>query len=173
MASHHRTVGRHRRFEVVPTKQTASTIGYVRVSTRGQKDDLKVQETSLSEKSTLLGIKLDSIISDVGSGINCKKKGLKLLIAQVLSGNVKHIVLMHKDRLLRFGYEIIEQLCQAMQVKITILEESPFKTKEQILCGNMIEILTVYCSAFYGMRSHSNKPKSQNAQVCTTIPATV
>ena len=72
---------------------------------------------------------------------------------------------MHKDRLLRFGYEIIEQLCQAMQVKITILEESPFRTKEQILCGNLIEILTVYCSAFYGMRSHSNKPNSK----CTDL----
>ena len=173
MACHHRTIGQHRRFEVATIKNNANTIGYVRVSTHGQKDDLKVQENSLREKSTLMGISLDNVISDVGSGINCRKKGLKILISKVLAGNIKHIVLMHKDRLIRFGYEIIEQICQAMHVKITILEESPFKTKEQILCGNLIEILTVYCSAFYGMRSHSNKPKTQNAQVCTLIPSTV
>jgi len=79
MVCHHRTVGRHRKFEVVPTKQTANTVGYVRVSTHGQKDDLKVQENSLREKSRLLGIKLDNVISDIWSGINCTHSELSRL----------------------------------------------------------------------------------------------
>ena len=91
MACHHRTIGQHRRFEVAPIKNSATTIGYVRVSTHGQKDDLKVQENSLREKSTLMGISLDNVISDVGSGINCRKKGLKILISKVLAGSIKHI----------------------------------------------------------------------------------
>jgi len=169
---HHRTIGNHRRFEVETTEPVGETIGYVRVSTHGQKDDLEVQKKAIQDKSNGENIKLDTVIADVGSGINCKRKGFKAIIAKILTGKVKHIVILHKDRLVRFGYEIIEQLCQILNVKITVLEKSVFQTPEQVLCGNLIEILTVFCSKLYGMRSHSNK-KIINAQLCSTISPTV
>ena len=178
MKSHHRTEGNHRRYEVEETESQpeAETIGYVRVSTAGQKDDLVVQEKSLKEKATNDGIQIDTIVSDVGSGINCKRKGFIKIINQIMIGKVKHIVIMHKDRLVRFGYEIIERLCQIKGVKITVLEKSPFETAEQILCGNLIAVITVFCSALYGMRSHSNKSKivkTVNDQLCAPILSTV
>ena len=170
--AHHRTLGNHRRFELNSAEPTGETIGYVRVSTHGQKDDLVVQRQAISEKATGENIKLDSIIADIGSGINCKRKGFKAIIAKILTGKVKHIVVLHKDRLVRFGYEIIEQLCAILNVKITVLEKSIMQTPEQVLCGNLIEILTVFCSKLYGMRSHSNK-KIINAQGCSTISSAV
>ena len=61
------------------------------------------------------------------------------------TGSIKHTVLMHKDRLIRFGYEIIEQICQAMHVKITILEESPFKQRSKPYVAILIEIRILQC----------------------------
>ena len=171
LAAHHRTPGNHRRFEVKSSEQDGETIGYVRVSTHGQKDDLEVQRQAIRDKAISENINLDAVISDIGSGINCKRKGFKTIIAKILTGKIKHLVVLHKDRLVRFGYEIIEQLCLVLNVKITVLEKSVFQTPEQVLCGNLIEILTVFCSKLYGMRSHSNK-KIINAQLCSTNLAT-
>jgi len=143
----------------------------VRVSTHGQKDDLEVQRQAIRDKAIGENIALDAVISDVGLGTNCKRKGFRAIIAKILTGKIKHLVVLHKYRLVRFGYEIIEQLCLVLNVKITVLEKSVFQTPEQVLCGNLIEILTVFCSKLYGMRSHSNK-KIINAQLCSTNLAT-
>ena len=172
LTEHHRTAGNHRRFELRSPDKEGETIGYTRVSTHGQKDDLEVQRQAIREKASAENIVLDSVISDIGSGINCKRKGFKVLISKILTGKVKHIVILHKDRLVRFGYEIIEQLCSVLNVKITVLEKSVLQTPEQVLCGSLIEILTVFCSKLYGMRSHSNK-KIINAQLCSDISPTV
>ena len=93
-------------------------------------------------------------------------------MAMLLAGKIKHLVIMHKDRLLRFGSEIVFAVCKAMNVQVTILEESLAKSQVELLCLDLVEIMTVFTNKIYGMRSHSNK-KALNAQLCSTIPAAV
>ena len=155
LLEHHRTLGNHRRFEE-PKKQDGQTIGYVRVSSADQKLDLGTQETAMKEKSKLQDIQIDGIIKDIGSGMNYKKKGFKQLLNLILNGKVKHLVLMHRDRLLRFGSEIIFIICKFMNVQVTILEPSPATSPIEQLCLDMVEIMTVFSSKIYGMRSHTN-----------------
>jgi excisionase family DNA binding protein len=159
---HHRTFGNHRRF-AVPEPAEGKVVGYVRVSSVDQKDDLAVQEKALKVKAQTGGIVVDHVITDIGSGMNYKKKGFRQLISLLMSGQVRTLVLMHRDRLLRFGAEIIFLLCKALGVTVVILEPSPAKTVTEQLCMDLVEIMTVFTNKLYGMRSRSNlkalKPK--------------
>ena len=149
IVEHHRTIGNHRRLEE-PTKQT---IGYVRVSSADQKSDLKIQQQALAEKARLQNITIDSTITDIGSGMNYKKRGFKQLMNMLLTNKIKHLVIMQKDRLLRFGSEIIFVICKLF----TILEPSPANSPTEQLCMDLVEIMTVFTNKIYGMRSNSNK----------------
>jgi putative resolvase len=155
IAEHHRTIGNHRRFEA-PNNEEAQTVGYVRVSSADQKSDLDVQALALTAKAKLQNIQINQTISDIGSGMNYKKKGFKQLMNMLLQGKVKHLVIMHRDRLLRFGAEIIFLICKIFNVKVTILEPSPATSPIEQLCLDMVEIITVFSSKIYGMRKNTN-----------------
>lgn len=108
------------------------------------------------------GKSVDVVIQDLGSGMNYKKSGLKRLLLLLLQGRVKELILRHKDRLLsasvlRFGSEIVFQICQHLGVKVTILEEPPDKPPMELLCQDLVEMMTVFCSTIYGHRSNQNK----------------
>ena len=171
IAEHHRTPGNHRRFEP-PRPPEGEVVGYVRVSSHDQKSDLAVQSDALTIKAKSAGIDVVRTIQDIGSGMNYKKKGFVSLMAMLLAGKIKHLVIMHKDRLLRFGSEIVFAVCKAMNVRVTILEESLAKSQVELLCLELVEIMTVFTNKIYGMRSRSNK-KALDDQLCPTIPAAV
>jgi predicted site-specific integrase-resolvase len=84
-------------------------------------------------------------ISDLGSGLNYHKKGLQQLLSVIIHRQVDVLVLNHKDRLLRFGAEIIFTLCSFNAVKVEIVETA------------VIELITDFCARLYGKRSHRNK----------------
>jgi predicted site-specific integrase-resolvase len=167
-----RTPGNHRRYEVKAPKNGA-TIGYVRVSSHDQKSDLITQESMLKAKAAERGFPVSQVIADIGSGMNVKKKGFLKLMGMLLSGQVSHLVIMHKDRLLRFGSEIIFLICRTFNIKVTILEESPAKTHMEQLAADLVEIVTVFSSKLYGMRSHINRRNRKDAQPCSTSTSTV
>ena len=167
-----RTVGNHRRYEI-KAPQNGAVVGYARVSSHDQKNDLLTQQEALLNKAAERGIEIDEVITDIGSGMNCKKKGFLRLMGMILSGQLSHLVLLHKDRLLRFGGEIVFLVCKAMGVTVTVLEESPATSPMEILACDLIEIITVFSSKLYGMRSHINRTNKRNAQVCSTILPTV
>ena len=89
--------------------------------------------------------------------MNYKKKGLKNLIKLILSGQVSDIVLTHKDRLLRFGSELIFIICKFFGIKVHIIHEEKSLTDEQTLAFDVLEIITVFSARLYGKRSHINK----------------
>jgi len=105
--------------------------------------------------------------------MNVKKKGFLKLMGMLLSGQVSHLVLLHKDRLLRFGSEIIFLICRTFNIKVTILEESPAKTHMEQLAADLVEIVTVFSSKRYGMRSHINRQKKKDGQLCASLESTV
>ena len=97
------------------------------------------------------------IISDLGSGMNYYKKGLKNLITNILDNNVGRLVITHKDRLLRFGAELIFSICEAKGVEVLILNKGDDTTFEEDLAKDVLEIITVFSARLYGSRSHKNK----------------
>ena len=128
-------------------------IGYCRVSTPSQKDDLETQVQNVKSYMYAKGYKFD-IIKDIGSGINYKKKGLKELINRIENNEVSKVVILYKDRLIRFGFELIEYLCEINNVEIEVIDNSEC-SKEKELTDDLIQVITVFANTLYAQ--HSNK----------------
>lgn len=160
-----RTKGHHRRYSLKDLetefqlhdnqkkiKQARKTICYARVSSYDQKLDLKRQVSHLRRYCTTNKLKSE-VIKDLGSGINFKKRGLKKLLTCILNNQVDKVILTHKDRLVRFGYPLIELLCSYYNVELVVLEKVNLSFNEEI-ARDVIEIMTVMCARIYGKRSH-------------------
>ncbi|MFL0196927.1 IS607 family transposase [Clostridium sp. WILCCON 0269] len=130
-------------------------IGYCRVSSNKQKDDLERQIENVKTYMIAKGYSFD-IISDVGSGINYNKKGLNQLVELVTTSQVEKIVILYKDRLLRFGFELIENLCSQFNATIEIIDNTE-KTEEQELVEDLIQIVTVFSCRLQGKRANKAK----------------
>ncbi len=133
------------------------TIAYARVSSHDQKDDLIRQVQVLELYCSKQGFNYE-IIQDLGSGMNYYKKGLTKLLNLILEGQVKRLVLTHKDRLLRFGAELVFSICQAKEVEVIIINKGEESVKfEEELAKDVLEIITVFSARLYGSRSKKNK----------------
>jgi predicted site-specific integrase-resolvase len=133
------------------------TLAYARVSSHDQKKDLERQAKVLEMYCSANGWNYE-LIKDLGSGMNYNKKGLQSLISQILDNRVGRLVITHKDRLLRFGAELIFSICEAKNVEVVIINQGePVKSYEEELASDIIEILTVFSARLYGSRSHKNK----------------
>ncbi len=124
---------------------------YARVSTKNQKEDLNRQIDNLKQYAYSKGYSFE-IITDIGSGINYKKEGLLKMINLVECGEVDRIIVLYKDRLIRFGYDLIEYICKLNDTKIEIVDNSTI-SKEQELTEDLIQIITVFANKLYGARS--------------------
>jgi putative resolvase len=155
-----RTAGGHRRYDIADLmgNKTGSqlTVGYARVSSNDQKDDLKRQVLVLESYCAKHGWEFE-IIQDLGSGMNYKKKGLIRLIKLITSYQVERLVLTHKDRLLRFGSDLIFTLCETFGTEVIIINRSDDSSFEEDLASDVLEIITVFSARLYGSRSHKNK----------------
>jgi putative resolvase len=133
------------------------TINYARVSSHDQKADLHRQVKVLESFSAARGWQFETI-QDLGSGLNYKKKGLQQLLKRILKGDVGRLVLTHKDRLLRFGSELVFAMCEELETEVVIVNKGETEqTFEQELVTDMIELVTVMSARMYGARSHKNK----------------
>ena len=130
-------------------------IGYCRVSSNKQKDDLERQIENVKTFMIAKGYSFD-IITDIGSGINYNKKGLNQLIDKITNSEVEKIVILYKDRLLRFGYELIESICEKYGSTIEIIDYTE-KTEEQELVEDLIQIVTVFSCRLQGKRANKAK----------------
>ena len=130
-------------------------IGYCRVSTPAQKDDLETQVQNVKSYMYAKGYKFE-IITDIGSGINYKKKGLLELINKINNHEVSTVVVLYKDRLIRFGFDLLNYLCEINGVKIEIIDNTEY-SKEQELTDDLIQIITVFANRLYGQRSKKTK----------------
>ena len=136
-------------------ESTKKVIGYCRVSTPAQKDDLKTQVENVKAYMYAKGYQFE-IIEDIGSGINYKKKGLKELLSKIINHEVSKVVVLYKDRLVRFGYEMIEYICQINGTEIEIIDSTEY-SKEEELTDDLIQIITVFANRLYGQRSKKTK----------------
>ena len=127
-------------------------IGYCRVSSNKQKDDLERQIENMKLYLTAQG-KPFEIISDIGSGINYKKKGLKELMKRISQNKVDKVVVFYKDRLLRFGFELVEYIASLYDCDIEIIDHTE-KTEQQELVEDLVQIITVFSCKLQGQRAN-------------------
>lgn len=127
-------------------------IGYCRVSSNKQKDDLQRQVENMRMYLMSQG-KPFEIISDIGSGINYKKKGLKELIKLITQNKVEKVVVLYKDRLLRFGFELIEYIASLYNCEIEIIDNTE-KSEQQELVEDLVQIITVFSCKLQGKRAN-------------------
>ena len=137
------------------TKKNLNVIGYARVSSKKESDDLKRQVDNLKQ---YLSSKYETydIITDIGSGINYNKPGLLKLIEKINKKEVDLIVVLYKDRLLRFGFELVEHFANLNNVKIEVLDKID-KTQDEELVEDLVQIITVFSSKFQGKRKNKTK----------------
>ena len=127
-------------------------IGYCRVSSNKQKDDLQRQIENMKLYLTAQG-KPFKIISDIGSGINYKKKGLKELLKLITQNKVEKVVILYKDRLLRFGFELVEYIANLYNCEIEIIDNTE-KSEQQELVEDLVQIITVFSCKLQGKRAN-------------------
>lgn len=155
-----RTDGGHRRYDVSSLVQTSAkilpTVCYARVSSHDQKDDLVRQSAVLEAWCKQHGYEA-IILKDLGSGLNYKKRGLKTLLLLITQKEVSRLVVTHKDRLLRFGSELIFSLCEQFGVEVVILNRTDDSSFEEDLAKDVLEIITVFSARLYGSRSRRNQ----------------
>jgi putative resolvase len=164
ISSENRHTGGHRRYD--PTKLRPETFGlssdcrktiaYARVSSRDQKKDLERQKELLEFYCASQGWTYE-IMSDLGSGMNYYKKGLTRLLNDILAGKINRLVVTHKDRLLRFGAELVLSICEAKEVEVVILNKGEEGKFEEELAKDVLEIITVFSARLYGSRSRKNQ----------------
>ena len=137
------------------TKKNLNVVGYARVSRKKQTDDLERQVNNLKE---YLSNKYDNfdIITDIGSGINYNKPGLLKLIEKINRKEVDLIVVLYKDRLLRFGFELVEHFANLNNVKIEVLDKLD-KTQDEELVEDLVQIITVFSCKIQGKRKSKTK----------------
>ena len=159
-----RTAAGHRRYDLAKLRpemfhsgpDERRTVAYARVSSHDQKDDLERQKQVLELYCARQGWTFE-VIADLGSGMNYRKKGLKRLLDDVLEGRIGRLVITHKDRLLRFGAELVFAICAAKNVEVVILNQGEDTTFEEDLAQDVLEIITVFSARLYGSRSRKNQ----------------
>src|SRR6516162_2363504 len=164
--------------ELVPDRKSAGGTRYydveddgawhARVSSHDQNNDLVRQQELLEAFCAAKGWR-NEVIADLGSGLNYKKKGLNRLLELILRKRMRRLVLTHKDRLLRFGSELIFALCEIQNIEIVIINQGEPPSFEEELAQDVIEIITVFGARLCGSRSHKNKQLLEDLKEGTII----
>ena len=142
-------------------KIKGKTVIYTRVSGRGQKDDLVNQVQFLRQYANAKGIIVDLVLEDIGSGLNYNRKKWNQLLLMCQKGEVKQILIAHKDRFIRFGYGWFEQFLKAFGVEIIVVNNETL-SPEQELVQDLISITHVFSCRIYGLRKYKKKLKEDD-----------
>ena len=154
-----RTPSGQRRYDIASYKGISNDrtqraiIAYARVSSRGQKADLDRQAAKLLELYPNA-----ELITDIASGLNFKRTGLRAILGRVRQGNVEFIVVAHKDRLARFGFDLISWLCEQDRTKIVVLNQDGL-SPERELVEDILAIVHVFSCRLYGLRKYKSAIK--------------
>ncbi len=129
------------------------TIVYARVSGRAQKPDLAQQIDALDAYCKQQAIKVDEWMSDISSGLNYKRKNFTRLMEMIELGQVRRVLIAHRDRLVRFGYDYFEAFCQRHHTELIVMN-SEAMSPEHELVRDLIAIVTVFSVRLHGLRSY-------------------
>jgi len=137
------------------------TIAYCRVSSSNQKDDLKNQKEYINEFCLNRGLEIDDFYVDIASGLNFKRKNFNKLIDEVEHGKIKNIVIAHKDRFVRFGYDWFESFCDKHDCNIIVINNEKLSPESEMI-QDLVSIIHVFSCRIYGLRKYKNEISKEN-----------
>jgi predicted site-specific integrase-resolvase len=141
-------------------KNTKINYIYSRVSSRKQMDDLSRQVEFIRNKQTEYASYVS--ITDIASRINFKRPGLQILLDAPLQGTIGEVIVAHRDRLCRFGFELIKTIIEKQGGKITVIDDQQNKSSEQELSEDLLSIIHIYSCKQMGKRSYRTKKNIKN-----------
>ena len=137
----------------IDDENTRLKITYARVSSQGQNDDLERQKVYLKKR-----FPNHILIEDIGSGINLNRRGLNKIIHLAIEGKIEEVVVAYKDRLARFGFELIEGLINKYSNgKIKIINKVEKQEPEEELIKDMLQIMNIFVAKMNGLRKYKNE----------------
>ena len=137
-------------------------VAYARVSNAGQKDDLANQVKFLRNYANGKGIILDEVITDIGSGLNYKRKKWNQLLDSIMSNEIDTVYITYKDRFIRFGYDWFEKLAHKFNTQIVVLNNPDLSPTEE-LTEDLVSIIHVFSCRIYGLRKYKKKIENDEA----------
>jgi excisionase family DNA binding protein len=152
-----RTPGGQRRYLLTEIEETASLTStvrivlYARVSTHSQRDDLDRQIEFLRSN-----FPTGECISEVGSGLNFRRRKFLSILDRVLAGDIDKLVVAHPDRFVRFGFELVKWLCEKHECELLVLHENKL-SPEQELVQDMLSIVHCFSARLYGLRKYKKQ----------------
>ncbi len=151
------TYDQYLQFKGIKTKNDIrQVVIYARVSTKNQKDDLQNQVSFLRQFCNARGIIVDQCIEDYGSGLNYNRKKWNKLLDEVMEQKIKTIIITHKDRFIRFGYDWFEKFCMKFHTTIVIVNNEELSPPEELV-QDIVSILHVFSSRLYGLRKYKKQ----------------
>ena len=168
MVEFKRTAGNQRIYRIdsqtaaVQSQPTKASFVYVRVSSQKQKDDLQRQAEFM--QSQFPGF---TVIKDIGSGLNFKRRGLLKLLELSSQGRVQKLVVASKDRLRRFGFDLVEWCFLQNNTELLVLDKCD-KSPEEEFTEDILAVLQVFACRWNGKRSYSLKNKKDQITVDVT-----
>lgn len=159
-----RTKGNHRFYTEddyndymgISSKNQKKSYIYARVSTRNQKDDLENQIDFLKQYTNAKGIIVDDCLTDIGSGMNYKRKKWNKLLDMVMQDKVDNIYVSYKDRFVRFGFDWFKQLCKKHQTNLIVVNNEETSPEQEVV-DDLIAIIHVFSCRVYGLRKYKKK----------------
>lgn len=139
-----------------PMDNDKVVVVYCRVSSPGQKNDLRLQVEAMRTFCLGSGIAVNEWIEEIGGGMNFKRKKLLELIERTERFEIKHLLVAHKDRLVRFGFEFIEYFCARHGCKLTVANQEQFSPQQEMV-EDLMTIVHCFSSRLYGLRSYRKK----------------
>jgi putative resolvase len=147
----------------VQGEEQGITIAYTRVSGAAQNPDLANQMKTLEVYCEQHSIRVDEWMQDIGSGLNYKRKQFNRLMEMVELGQVRRLVIAHRDRLVRFGYGYFEAFCERHNTELVIIDGNAL-SPEQELVQDLVAIITVFAARLHGLRSYKKVIKDAALQ---------
>ncbi len=154
-----RTPGGQRRFvldeveKIGGMPKTIRTVGYGRVSTHGQQEDLQRQLEHLRARCPEA-----EIISEIGSGLNFRRKKFLTILEGIIDGDIQRLIIAHPDRLVRFGYELVKWLCEKFECELVVLNDRKFSPEPELV-QDILSIIHSFSSRLHGLRKYKSKLK--------------
>lgn len=130
-----------------------AAVVYCRVSSTAQKRDLANQRQMLEQFCAARGIAVDEWVEEIGGGLNFKRKQFLGLVDRIIAGEVGTLVIAHKDRLARFGFDLLEHLCQQAGCELLVMNSETLSPEREMV-EDLMTIVHTFSSRLYGLRNY-------------------
>ena len=129
------------------------TVVYCRVSSKGQKEDLKRQTSAMQQWALARGLVVDEWVEETGGGMNFRRPRFLSIVDQVCRGEIGTLVVAHKDRLMRFGFDLMEHLCELNDCRLIVVNQQDLSPEKEMV-DDLLAIVHTFSCRLYGMRKY-------------------